>query len=98
MTRKWSFILICGTALWAMNGVWLILDTRPPLWDMTLHQVYALHYVPRFAAPAGAKLWEWSGNYPPLVHAFIALVFPIFYPTPYVSALANLPATLLLLS
>ena len=43
--RRWMFILGSGTALWLINGIWLILDTRPPLWDMALHQAYALHYV-----------------------------------------------------
>jgi hypothetical protein len=80
-----------------INGVWLILDTRPPVWDMALHQAFALHYLPGFPAPEGLRIWQWSGNYPPLVHIFIATAFWIFHPNPDIAALANIPATFLLL-
>jgi hypothetical protein len=95
--REWLFILGSGAALWLINGIWLILDTRPPLWDMALHQAYALHYVPGFPVPAGLRFWQLSGNYPPLAHIFIAILFSIFHPSPDIAALSNLPATFLLL-
>ena len=63
---------------------------------MALHQIYALNYVPGFAAPEGLRIWEFSGNYPPLVHLFVAGTFAIFHPGPHIATLANLPATLLL--
>lgn len=97
----WLLIAACGAALWLVNGVWLISDTRPPVWDMAVHQAYALHYVPGFAAleglKEGLKAWQFSGNYPPLVHVFIALAFWLFHPDSDVASLANLPATFLLL-
>ena len=89
------FVLSLAAALWAVNLIWLALDTRPPVWDMALHQAYALHYLPD--APASAEhYWEKSGNYPPLVHLAIALSFFIFGPNPDAAAVMNLPATLLL--
>jgi 4-amino-4-deoxy-L-arabinose transferase-like glycosyltransferase len=97
LNRRWALIIACGTALWLVNAVWLTLDTRPPVWDMALHQAYALHYVPGFPAPGGMSIWQWSGNYPPLVHVLIAIAFSVFHPGPDVAALANLPATFLLL-
>lgn len=79
-----------------MNAVWLVIDTRPPVWDMALHQIFALNYVPGYSVPEGLRIWQLSGNYPPLVHLFIAGVFSIFHPNPDIAAFANLPATFLL--
>ena len=97
MIGDWLLIVACGSALWLVNAVWLLIDTRPPVWDMALHQTYALNYVPGFSAPEGWRVWEFSGNYPPLVHLFIAAAFWMFHPNPDIAALANLPATFLLL-
>jgi hypothetical protein len=72
----WLLIAGCGAALWLVNGVWLIRDTRPPVWDMAVHQAYALNYVPGFTAPDGLKAWQLSGNYPPLVHRSRILAVP----------------------
>ena len=33
------------TLLWGMHAVWFLHDTRPPVWDMALHQTYALNYL-----------------------------------------------------
>jgi len=66
---------------------------------MALHQMYALNYVEYFAGltnPGLRNIWELSGNYPPLVHLFIAAMFGIFHPSPDIATLANLPATFLL--
>jgi 4-amino-4-deoxy-L-arabinose transferase-like glycosyltransferase len=107
-TGDWLLIIACGMTLWLVNAVWLTIDTRPPVWDMALHQMYALNYVEYFAGPTnpaprakppfegGENVWELSGNYPPLVHLFIAATFGIFHPSPDIAALANLPATFLL--
>ena len=84
--------------LWAMNILWLSLDTRPPVWDMAVHQGYALNYLsdPNATAGGDLRLWERSGNYPPLVHIGIAALFLIFHPGPHIAVLVNLPATFLL--
>src|SRR5262249_48885413 len=47
-------------------------------------------------APAGLSFWQLSGNYPPLVHIFIATIFRLFRPDPDIAAFVNLPATFLL--
>jgi 4-amino-4-deoxy-L-arabinose transferase-like glycosyltransferase len=85
--------------LWGINIVWLGMDTRPPVWDMALHQTYALNYSSSTAPSSGEvpKPWERSGNYPPFVHLAIAAVFLMFHPGPHIAALANIPATIILL-
>ncbi|MBZ5498515.1 MAG: glycosyltransferase family 39 protein [Acidobacteriia bacterium] len=90
-------VLAFTAALWAVNILWLQRDTRPPVWDMALHQSYALNYVPQSREPAQAMSWaSRSGNYPPFVHMTIALCFLIFHPSPHIAVLANIPATMLL--
>jgi 4-amino-4-deoxy-L-arabinose transferase-like glycosyltransferase len=79
-----------------VNGIWLAIDTRPPVWDMALHQMYALNYVPGFQTVQGLRIWEFSGNYPPFVHLLIASAFRIFHPGTHIASLANVPATFLL--
>ena len=101
MADKTGVITACllTALLWGINIAWLSEDTRPPVWDMALHQTYALNYLSGCSAPAGESLkpWERSGNYPPFVHLVIAAVFLIFHPGPHISVLANIPATLILL-
>jgi 4-amino-4-deoxy-L-arabinose transferase-like glycosyltransferase len=96
-----GIITVCllTALLWGINIVWLGLDTRPPVWDMALHQTYALNYSGSTASSSGEmpKPWERSGNYPPFVHLAIAAVFLIFHPGPHIAALANIPATIILL-
>jgi 4-amino-4-deoxy-L-arabinose transferase-like glycosyltransferase len=84
--------------LWGMHLAWLKRDTRPPVWDMALHQAYALNYLDAGQREGGGALrpWERSGNYPPFVHLAIAAVFFIFHPGPHVAVLANAPATFIL--
>jgi len=94
--RDWHVVALCCAALWVINAIWLLKDTRPPAWDMALHQIYALNYVPGFMAPEGWSFWEYSGNYPPLVHLFMAAVLTVFHPHPDIATLANLGATLVL--
>lgn len=91
--KGWVVILLLSALLWGVNLVWLVNDTRPPVWDMALHQAYAIGYLDPSASGA---FWEKSGNYPPLVHLVIAILFFIFHPGPHIAAFANLPATLIL--
>lgn len=84
-------------ALWSVNLIWLRRDTRPPAWDMALHQTYALNYYDGIQGRAPeTPVTSWSGNYPPFVHATIALFYTVLHPGPHVASLVNLPASLLL--
>jgi len=96
-TFAWVTVLTLTVVVWGVNAVWLQRDTRPPVWDMALHQTYALNYWPHAPAEApSVPLLSRSGNYPPFVHLAIALCYALFYPDPRVAVLANLPATVLL--
>ncbi len=100
LDRRGGFAAACllTAALWAGNLLWLARDTRPPVWDMALHQSYALNYLPGAAGEEPAiRPWARSGNYPPFVHLVIAALFALFHPDPRIAALANLPATFILL-
>jgi hypothetical protein len=90
-------ILPLVVLLWSVNIVWLRRDTRPPVWDMALHQSYALNYLPHMPGAAPMPLTSRSGNYPPFVHLAIALCYLVFHPGPHIAVLANIPATVLLL-
>jgi len=92
-----AIVLYIATAVWLINAAWMMRDTRPPVWDMALHQTYALNYVPGYGAAGGVEFWRASGNYPPFVHLVIAACYILFHPSPHIAVLANLPATLLLL-
>jgi 4-amino-4-deoxy-L-arabinose transferase-like glycosyltransferase len=92
--RDHLWILLLFAGIWAVNTVWLLRDTRPPVWDMALHQTYALNYLGQEPELA---VHERSGTYPPFVHMMIALCYLLLRPAPDVAALANVPATLLLL-
>ncbi len=91
-------VLFFTAALWALNLLWLARDTRPPVWDMAMHQSYALNYLPGGAVTARGILPPWgrSGNYPPFVHLVIAFFYLLFHPGPHIAILANVPATFLL--
>jgi len=90
----WITILLLTALVWGLNLIWLVNDTRPPVWDMALHQTYAISYLDHSHVES---FWQRSGNYPPFVHLVIALLFLVFHPGPHVAALVNLPATILLL-
>ncbi len=94
--RDLALVFVLGAALWGVNVVWLLHDTRPPVWDMAMHQAYALNYLPKAGLIPGGSLWERSGNYPPFVHLVIAATYFMFHPGPHIAVLANLPATFLL--
>lgn len=83
--------------LWSVNVIWLLMDSRPPAWDMAMHQTYALNYYPSTGLAAQPlPLWKLSGNYPPFVHIAIAFLYWLFHPGAHVAAMVNLPATFLL--
>ena len=91
-------ILLLSAGLWGIHAVWLRRDTRPPVWDMALHQSYALNYLQLNPPPRPPfRWWDRLGNYPPFVHLAIALCYYLFHPGPHIAILANIPATLLLL-
>jgi len=96
--RGLAAVWLFAALLWGVNIIWLERDTRPPLWDMALHQTYALNYLENGATPPGPgmRIRDLSGNYPPFVHLVIAFFFLIMHPGPHVAILANLPATFLL--
>ncbi len=96
--RDIGFVLALAGAIWCTNAVWLKLDSRLPVWDMAMHQVYALNYVPGTTPQSPQQpLWTLSGIYPPFVHILIAAAYMIFHPGTHVAVLANLPSTVLLL-
>ena len=94
--RQLAFVFGLAAALWIVHAVWLAHDTRPPVWDMASHQMYALNYLPGSDADPDLSLWRRSWVYPPFVHLVVASVFRLFHPGPHVAILANVPATLLL--
>jgi hypothetical protein len=95
VSRSVVTALSLTAAVWSLNTVWLLRDLRPPVWDMALHQTYALNYYP--GGPGAPDVpWERSGNYPPFVHVAIALLYWMFHPGAHVAAFVNLPATFLL--
>ena len=91
-------VSLLAASLWCVNLIWLPRDTRPPVWDMALHQTYALNYLSGNAPSQDpiARPWARSGNYPPFVHLAIAAMYLIFHPGPHIAVLANIPATLVL--
>jgi 4-amino-4-deoxy-L-arabinose transferase-like glycosyltransferase len=93
---EYAIILGLCAATWSINFAWLAADTRPPVWDMAMHQAYALNYLPGRHPPLPPSLW--SGTYPPFVHLAIAACYAALHVGRNVAALANLPASLLLLA
>jgi 4-amino-4-deoxy-L-arabinose transferase-like glycosyltransferase len=95
--RKFAEICLWSVLVWGINALWLVRDSKPPAWDMALHQSYALNYLPGTMGALFQPLpWERSGNYPPFVHLAIAFFFFLFHASPHVAVLANVPATLIL--
>jgi len=96
--RGLAIAVLLTLVIWCVHLVWLQRDSRPPVWDMALHQSYGMNYLDRDPETAlAARPWALSGNYPPFVHIIIALLFLITGPGTEVAVLVNLPATFLLL-
>ena len=94
---KWLTVGGLAALVWGAHFVWLRRDTRPPVWDMALHQSYALNFLPgRGGAGPGIRAGSRTGDYPPLVHWMIALCYGVFHPGPKVAVAANVPATVIL--
>src|SRR5687767_6306078 len=85
---RWDLAYVCAFALsiWLVNAIWLALDTRPPVWDMAMHQAYAFNYIPDGiqGSARGPQIWARSGDYPPLVHLAIAFCYLLFHPGPHI--------------
>ena len=97
--RDLAYLCALALSIWLVNAIWLALDTRPPVWDMAMHQAYAFNYLPDGSpgSARGPQIWTRSGNYPPLVHLLIAFCYLLFHPGPHIALLANVPATFILL-
>src|SRR5262245_42122520 len=83
----------------AANAVWIGWDTRPPFWDMAVHQSGALRIydaVAHSGAAAIAAIPQLTGYYPPLYHSVVALFYAIFGKTIDAGQWANLPAIAIL--
>jgi 4-amino-4-deoxy-L-arabinose transferase-like glycosyltransferase len=93
---KWLTVGGLTALLWGMHLVWLRRDTRPPVWDMAMHQTYALNYLSVRPAGPGLRPGSRTGDYPPFVHWMIALSYRVFHPGPKIAVLANIPATVIL--
>ncbi len=95
--RGRRIVWVLAACIWVVNLTWLQLDTRPPVWDMAMHQSYAFNYIPGSRSAPSVESWRASGHYPPFVHVAIAAWYLLIHPDPDVAVLANIPATLLLL-
>src|SRR5215813_13012099 len=96
MHRRHMIILVLVFVLHtAVNLVWLKIDKRPPVWDMALHQEYALNFYGFFKNPsweAAKNLHSFTGNYPPLFHFLVSVCFLLFHKGPHIAVLANMPS------
>jgi 4-amino-4-deoxy-L-arabinose transferase-like glycosyltransferase len=95
--RELRAAIIFTMLLWGINALWMMRDSRPPVWDMALHQSYALNYTPDHESARPMPLRDYSGNYPPFVHLVIALFFTLLHPGTHTAILSNIPATLILM-
>jgi|GEM_PF-952362 len=83
----------------AANVIWIAHDTRPPFWDMALHQTIALKVYDAVASagPAAiASIPSLTGQYPPLYHSIVAVFYGVFGKTVDAAQYANLAAVALL--
>ncbi|MBI4475064.1 MAG: glycosyltransferase family 39 protein [Acidobacteria bacterium] len=81
------------------NFAWIAIDTRPPFWDMALHQSAALRVFYDFldnGVAAIASVPKDSGSYPPVYYLVVALFYAVFGKTVDSAQLANAPAIVLL--
>ena len=82
------------------NIIWIVIDTRPPFWDMAYHQTTALRIFGAFAdngVRALAIVPQLSGGYPPLYPTIVALFYGLFGISVDVAQAVNFPAIAILL-
>jgi 4-amino-4-deoxy-L-arabinose transferase-like glycosyltransferase len=82
------------------NIVWILIDTRPPFWDMAYHLSTALRIRDAFSNSgfgAFLQIPHLSGLYPLLYPTIVALTFRVFGSTVDVAQAVNLPAVALLM-
>jgi len=94
--KRSAFILLVASSLYLFvaNLIWIARDTRPPFWDMALHQTLALQIHDAVASGRAPSL---AGFYPPLYHTVVAGFYSAFGKTVDAAQWANLPAIALLL-
>src|SRR5216117_3681234 len=63
--RDLACLLVITALIWGTHALWLSMDSRPPVWDMAIHQSYALNYL-AFVHGESATMpfWAMSGYYP----------------------------------
>ena len=87
--------------LTASNWIWIARDTRPPFWDMAVHQSGALRILNAFREDGLLALLavpELSGLYPPLYHSIVAVFYSVFGVAYDSAQIANVPATAILIA
>src|SRR5262245_33633098 len=79
MTTRYRFLPAAAFLYLAVaNVIWIARDTRPPFWDMGVHQTTALSIYDAFASlgpRATAVIPKLSGSYPPLYHTIVAMFY-----------------------
>ena len=87
--------------LMAANLIWITRDTRPPFWDMAVHQSGALRIYEAFAnlgIRAVAAIPGLTGPYPPFYHSVVAGFYALFGRSVDAAQWANIPAIALLMA
>jgi len=82
------------------NIIWIAWDTRPPFWDMAVHQTGALRILNAISEQGLGGLTSLgyaTDFYPPLFHSVVAVFYAIVGVSPDAAQLANIPATAILL-
>lgn len=101
MKSRWFAPLLLAfvfSFVWIVNGIWLYLDDRPPLWDMATHMTFGLTYLAAFQrGRSWFEVLDVSHYYPPFYHWVLALFFWLFGRQPHVGILGNTGATALML-
>ena len=82
------------------NIIWIAWDTRPPFWDMAVHQTGALRILNAISERGlgGLTALGYATDfYPPLYHSVVAVFYAFVGVSPDAAQLANIPATAILL-
>ncbi|MFQ5673414.1 MAG: LmeA family phospholipid-binding protein [Nitrospinales bacterium] len=78
----WIALAALVLAVFAVNGLWVTLDTRPPHWDAAAHLRIASKYLHVLTSPASrwVDLLDVESYYPPLYHLSLAPFLAWFGP------------------